>query len=172
MVQKDLLQKTTGLKVLLMFAAFGALRPAAAQLYYKSATFNVINATVSVFYPGVQGSPINHNVTFALVMKNCGRLNLDSFWSEGYSDAVSVRYSNGSSYDGKPMKGDTLLVTCTWFEMREQTPIPGGPGITGSPQNPAPMAHKGRLLFRYQLNGKKYYFSIRELKSGVTVYAP
>ncbi|MCC7298161.1 MAG: hypothetical protein IT244_07480 [Bacteroidia bacterium] len=143
-----------------------------AQLYYKSGTFKVEDAVKTTQYPGVMGSPINTTVSFKLILKNCVRIQFDSFWMDGFTDAVSIRYANGGVWDGKPLKGDTLLMTLSYYKPTSQEGMPRELTVAGSNEAAAPVAHKGGALFRYTLSGKKYYFSIKDIKQGESVYAP
>lgn len=145
-----------------------------AQLYYRSGTFQVQNAQKQVFYPGVQGSPINTTVTFQMIFKKCTKIAFDSFWMDGFTDKISIRYKNGDVWDGKPLKGDTLMFTLTHFRSTAM-PILGDeetPDLTGSNQCVPPMKHTGGALFRYTLKNKTYYFSVKNIENVDSVYAP
>lgn len=161
-------------KNLAIVALFFCSILANAQLYYRSGTFLVQNAKKQVFYPGVQGSPINTTITFQMVFKKCVKIEMDSFWMDGFSDAINIRYKNGNAWDGKPMKGDTLLVSLTHYRSTAM-PILGdenNPDLTGSRECSPPMAHKGEALFRYKMKSKTYYFSIKNVEKVDSVYAP
>lgn len=143
------------------------------QVYYKSGTFKLEKASKFTLYPGVEGSPVTTTVSFMLIMKTCSRLTLDSFWMDGYTDKVNIRYKSGEVWDGKPMKGDTLLVALEYF--RVTTPIPSDVDdepFLGSRQANAPVSHKGQALFRYKLGDKSYYYSFKDIVVRESVYAP
>lgn len=142
-----------------------------AQVYYKSGTFKVIDAVKTTYYPGVMGAPITTTLSFKLVMKTCAKLTLDSFWLDGKADKVELIYSNRTAFDGKPMQGDTVIVNCSYFKLPEERPV-NGPKVEGSPDTDPPAKHTGAALFRYTLKGKRYYFSIKDVKKGEGVYAP
>lgn len=157
--------------LLLMLSAMAT--SARAQVYYKSGTFKVEKAEKLVVYPGVMGSPITTTVNFKLVMKTCTRLTLDSFWMDGYSDKVNISYANGSTWDGKPMKGDTLNVSFVYYILTQQEGYPRDDlGLQGSNKAEAPVAHKGKALFRYTFGGKNYYYSIKDIENRESIYAP
>lgn len=158
--------------VLLMMTVFIS-QSACGQVYYKSGTFKVLNASKRQLFPGVQGSPITTQVRFTMVLKTCARLKMDSFWMDGVADKVEIRYANGTAYDGKPLQGDTLTVICSYYTVPEPDPgINRQPIMSGSPASKPPVAHKGQMLFRYTLNNKAYYYSITDIKKGENVYAP
>jgi len=159
-------------KIGILFALMVFLGQAQAQVYYKSGTFKVIDAVKTTFHPGVQGSPTTTTVAFKMVVKSCCKLNFDSFWMDGFADKVEVRYSHKETWDGKPMQGDTLLVVCSYFVLPERENFPNQPEFTGSNVGKTPVSHKGGLLFRYNIKGKNYYYSIVNIKKGESVYAP
>lgn len=144
------------------------------QVYYKSGTFSVLKAQKLVVFPGVMGSPVTTTVNFELVLKKCTRLQLDSFWMDGYADKVNLSYANGQSWDGKPLKGDTIRVSLVYYMLTTQEGRPSDiPEIQGSVQQDPPVSHKGKAIFRYSLGEeKKYYFSIREIENLESIYAP
>lgn len=145
-----------------------------AQLFYKSRAFKVVEAKKQVFYPGVQGSPITTTVTCFIIAKKCTKLELDSFWMDGFADKVGVRYKNGDTWDNKPTKGDTLVVNFTYYRSTAM-PMIGAeilPDMTGSSEANAPVDHKGAMLFRFENKGKKGYFSIKDVEMVNSVYAP
>lgn len=155
--------------LLLLFCAFTGNTNA--QVFYKSGTFKIANASKRSMYPGVQGSPISTTTSFTLIVKKCTRFSIDSFWQDGYTDQVSVGYKNGSIWDGKPMAGDTLLVSCTYYRSTSDN-RPGMPMFFGSITESPKIKHKGLLLFRYFINGKPYFFSIKNMEVLESVYAP
>ncbi|MBS3914154.1 MAG: hypothetical protein KG003_06620 [Bacteroidetes bacterium] len=144
-----------------------------AQVYYKSATFDIIQAVKSTQFPGVMGSPIVTTVNFKMILKKCTRLSMDSFWMDGFSDRINISYANGEHWDSKPLKGDTLNISLVYYRLTTQEGYPQNElGINGSPQNAAPVKHSGEALFRYSMSGKQYYFSIKKIKQGENIYAP
>ena len=157
--------------LVLMLAAWGCQ----AQVYYKSATFKIENASQSTTYPGIQGAPIVTTIHFNLILKKCTRISFDSFWANGCADKVQISYKNGEAWDGKPLKGDTLLVRLVYFKSTAQVMVfPDGVAVLpeGSKQEEAPVKHKGEALFRYTMNGKSQYFSIEKVGKGNDIYAP
>jgi hypothetical protein len=162
------MKKQLATMLLMCSAAF-----AGAQVYYKSATFDVINAVKSTQFPGVMGSPIVTTVNFKLIMKRCTRMRLDSFWMDGFVDKVNVSFQNGEAWDGKPMKGDTLNVTLVYYRITTQEGYPRDDiGLSNSTEAAPPVKHKGGALFRYSFGTEKYYFSIKNIKQGENIYAP
>jgi hypothetical protein len=146
---------------------------AKAQLYYKSATFDVVNAVKSTQFPGVMGSPIVTTLNFKIITKRCTRMSFDSFWMDGFADRVNVSYQNGDAWDGKPMKGDTLNVTLVYYRITKQEGYPRDEtGLSNSTEEPPPLKHKGGALFRYSFGKEKFYFSIKNIKQGENIYAP
>ncbi len=164
---REKMKKILAVSLVLIFAQVCTF----AQVFYKSGTFKIVDAQKKTFFPGVMGSPITTTVTFKIVMKTCTKLTIDSFWMDGMSDKVEVLYANHEAFDGKPMKGDTLLINCSYFKLPEEQPV-NGPKVSGSPSSEVPMKHKGAVLFRYVLKGKTYYYSILDVKKGENVFAP
>lgn len=162
--------RTLGILVILLAAL-----SCNAQVYYKSGTFKVENATQSTTYPGIQGAPIVSTMHFTLILKKCTRISFDSFWADGFADKVMISYKNGDAWDGKPLKGDTLLVSLEYNRSTAQDMVfPDGVGVLpqGSKQEEPPVKHKGKALFRYFLDGKSQYFSIEKIAKGNDIYAP
>jgi hypothetical protein len=160
-------------KCVLVAALFLVLWNAKSQVYYKSATFDVIEAVKSTQFPGVMGSPVVTTLNFKMVMKRCTRLQMDSFWLDGFADKVNVSFVNGEKWDGKPMKGDTLNVTLVYYRLTTQEGYPRDDlGLSNSTECAPPIKHKGGALFRYTFQGQKYYFSIKNIKQGENLYAP
>jgi hypothetical protein len=65
------------------------------------------------------------------------------------------------------------MVHLTYYKMTSQDGYPKNEtGMSGSPEGKAPVTHKGQALFRYTIDGKKYYFSIKKIVQGTNIYAP
>lgn len=143
------------------------------QVCYKSRSFKVTGATKSVLYPGVMGSPITTTVSYKMIVKKCMRMELDSFWMDGFSDRVNASFADGSPFHGMALKGDTIQVSLVYFRLTTQAGYPKDDiGIHGSPEVMPPAEHKGGALFRYRSKKKTHYFSIENIKTLESVYAP
>lgn len=144
-----------------------------AQLYYTSGTFKVVSAVENKFYPGMPGSPINRTVVITLVMKRKTKLQMDSFWYDGYTDKVFLTNSKHQTLTDEANKGDTVYVTCSIFIPTQNPNFPPETSEqTGSKTGKTKLKHTGKLLFRYGFEKPQYYFSIKNIKQGTAVYAP
>lgn len=147
---------------------------ACGQVLQKTKYFKIENGEKKVFYPGIMGAPINTTYTFKLIAKKSFHLGLDSFWADGMADKVQVAHSSGIVFNGNVLKGDTLLITCTWLKSTVQEGyVSEYQGLNSSPETKSVQEHKGKLLFRYKLNRKNtLFFSVKDIKEQEPVYAP
>ena len=97
---------------------------------------------------------------------------IDSFWLDGFADMVTISFANGNEFEYKASSKDTLLVNCTYVRWNDEDENPNAPKHSNSKECKPLKKHKGKALFRYALDGKKYYFSILNVKKRENVYAP
>jgi hypothetical protein len=152
--------------------SLAALPVLQAQLFTRSATFNVQEATVITQFPGVQGSPVVETWTMTLKFKKATAFQVDSAWAGGKADKVFLDRVDGAAWTGKAAKGDEIRLTLHLYTSTVEPGTPGFEGVSGSPTCVPPMKHQGKLLFRYGLSDLKYYFSRSAVAKQQPVYAP
>ena len=82
----------------------------------KSKHVKVLQATETVIYPGVAGSPTTHHIVVKAEMKKTGKLQCDTFWSNGYADRARVFNSSMQDATGKEVKkGETVVFGFYYF---------------------------------------------------------
>jgi len=143
-----------------------------AQLFTRSATFTVQEATVITQFPGVQGSPVTETWTLTLKFKRSTAFLVDSAWAGGKADKVFLDRADGQPWTGKAAKGDVIRLTLHLYTSTVEPGTPGFEGVSGSPVCVPPMKHQGKLLFRYGFSDLKYYFSRSVVAKQKPVYAP
>lgn len=143
-----------------------------AQLFTRSGTFTVQEATVITQFPGVQGSPVVETWTLTLKFKRSTAFLVDSAWAGGKADKVFLDRVDGAAWTGTAAKGDELRLTLHLYTSTVEPGTPGFEGVSGSPASLPPMKHQGQLLFRYGFSDLKYCFSQRTITRQKPVYAP
>lgn len=155
----------------LLFSA-GIRQNLQAQLFTRSGTFTVQEATMITQFPGVQGSPVVETWTLTLKFKRSTAFLVDSAWASGKADKVFLDRVDGATWTGKAAKGDEIRLTLHLYTSTVEPGAPGFEGVSGSPVCVPPMKHQGKLLFRYGFSDLKYYFSRSAVTKQQPVYAP
>lgn len=155
-----------------LFLLTGASQILRAQVYTRSATFSMEEATVITQFPGVQGSPVTETWTLTLKFKRSTAFLVDSAWAGGKADKVFLDRADGQPWTGKAAKGDVIRLTLHLYTSTVEPGTPGFEGVSGSPVCVPPMKHQGKLLFRYGFSDLKYYFSRSAVAKQQPVYAP
>lgn len=143
-----------------------------AQLFSRSATFSIQDATVITQFPGVQGSPVVETWTMTLKFKKATAFLADSAWAAGKSDRLYIDRVDGKEWNGNAAKGDEIRLTLHLYTSTAEPGTPGFEGNSGSTVCNPPMKHQGKILFRYGFNELRYYFSQSAVTRQKTVYAP
>ncbi len=156
----------------LLLSCLAALPSLQAQLFTRSATFTVQDATVVTQFPGVQGSPIVETWTISLKFKKATAFLADSAWAGDKADRLFIDRVDGKEWSGKTSKGDVIRLTLHLYASTAEPGTPGFEGNSGSVVCSPPLKHQGKILFRYGFNDLRYYFSQSAVTRQKTVYAP
>jgi hypothetical protein len=156
----------------LLFGSLGMNHGLSAQLFTRSATFNVQEATVMTQFPGVQGSPVVETWMLTLKFKKTTSFLADSAWAGDKADRLYIDREDGKDWTGKAVKGDVIRLTLHLYTSTAEPGTPGFEGNSGSNVCSPPVKHQGKILFRYGFNDLRYYFSRSAVVIQKPVYAP
>ncbi|MBU6324696.1 MAG: hypothetical protein KJS92_04340 [Bacteroidetes bacterium] len=156
----------------LLLGSLGMNHSLHAQMFTRSATFNVQEATMITQFPGVQGSPVVETWTLTMKFKKATSFLADSAWAGGKADRLFLDREDGKEWTGKAAKGDVIRLTLHLYTSTAEPGTPGFEGSAGSIVCNPPMKHQGKILFRYGFNDLRYYFSQSAVTRQKPVYAP
>jgi hypothetical protein len=159
------------LKITILLLLASPLALMSQQVKSKSSALRVLNAEVSVHYPGIQGAPIMKTYTITAVVKRKQVAIADTLWAEGFADRLNIS-KKGTFMPAKTLysKGDTVVITAQFSIETADSPVQGNfsekRALTGT----------GECLLLIQRNKKekvcKHYLKIPKIKTGAEVFAP
>lgn len=139
----------------------------------KSRYLDIETSQETIIYPGISNAPTTHHIVVKAKMKKSGTVFCDTFWTNGYADRARVLNKSMKPLgNSKVKKGEEIYFDFYYFV------APNSGNAAENRGNPyrsrrelAKKNHEGKLLFRFQIGGSKfYYLSINDVLKADPVF--